>query len=330
MKNKFFGHYCADEQYENEVWDDAVLVVDTNVLLDIYRVSPETYDDLIKVLNTYATKERLWIPYQVAQEYHEELYHVVFSQMRNYDSAYKCLNDFKEKINQKRNHPFLTDAQHQEIERITNDIKCAFERQKEKLKQSVKGPSMKTEIANIFNGRVGEEPQKDDLQEIYEEGKRRYSEKIPPGYVDKCKEGNKQYGDLIVWKQIISYAKDNQHHIIFVSSDTKEDWYLKDGSQLIMPHPQLLQEFAKETGKHIVIYSLELFLKIVRDRNLTDVKDKTIDEVGKITKLDNNMSRQFSDRNEMTENSNNVTNTVVLKRIQSDSVCDSGNTISNS
>lgn len=330
MKSKFFGHYCMDEQYENEVWDDAVLVVDTNVLLDIYRVSSETYDDLIKVLKTYAEKDRLWIPYQVAQEYHEELYHVVFSQVKNYDSAYKCLNDFKVKVSQKRNHPFLADAQYQEIEKITHDIECAFKEQKEKLKQSVKGQSIKTEIANIFNGRVGEEPQKDDLLKIYAEGKQRYAEKVPPGYKDERKEGNKRYGDLIAWKQIISYAKDNQHHIMFVSSDTKEDWYLKEGAQLIMPQPQLLQEFAKKTEKHILIYSLELFLKLVKERKLTDVKDGTIDEVGKITKLDNNMLKQFSDRNEMTENNNNVTNTFVLMRNQSDSVCDTGNSASDS
>ena len=91
MRNKFFGYYCVDKKYKNEVWNDAVLVVDTNVLLDIYWVSPETSGDLIKVLKAYAEKDRLWIPYQVAQEYHEELYHVIYSQMRNFDSAYKCL-----------------------------------------------------------------------------------------------------------------------------------------------------------------------------------------------------------------------------------------------
>lgn len=329
MKNKFFGHYCTDEKYENEVWEDAVLVVDTNVLLDIYRVSPNTSDDLIKVLKIYAEKDSLWIPYQVAQEYHEELYHVVYSQMRNFDSAYKCLNDFKEKISQKRNHPFLTDAQCQNIEKLTNDVKCVFETQKEKLKQSVKGTSLKTEIADIFNGRVGEELQKDDLLKLFEEGKRRYAEKMPPGYEDKCKEGNKQYGDFIVWKQIMSYAKKRQCHIIFVSSDTKEDWYLKEGTQLIMPHPQLFQEFAKETEKHILIYSLELFLKIIRDRKFTNVKDETIDELGKISRQVNNTLRQFIDRNAMAENNKNITNNSFLKRFLSDGISDTGNIDSN-
>ena len=213
---------------------------------------------------------------------------------------------------------------------MTNDIKCAFETQKENLKQSVKGKSLKTEIANIFNGRVGEKLHKDELLKLYEDGKQRYAEKIPPGYEDKCKEGNKQYGDLIVWKQIIYYAKHNKCHIIFISSDTKEDWYLKEGVQLIMPHPLLLQEFAKETEKHILIYSLELFLKIVRDRKLTDVKDGTIDELEKISVQAINMLGQFTDRYDMMENNKNVTNNFFLKKNVIDDISDTGNTISNS
>lgn len=330
MKNKFLGYYWSDEDYENEVWENGMLVVDTNVLLDIYRVSPETSADLIKVLKTYAEKERLWIPYQVALEYHEELYHVVYSQMRNFDSAYKCLNDFKEKISQKRNHPFLTDAQYQDIEKVTNDIKSAFDKQKENLKQSVKGMSLKTEIADIFNRRVGEELSEDDLQKIREEGQQRYKKKVPPGYKDENKPDDKKYGDLIVWKQIMSYAKENQRHVIFVSSDTKEDWYLKEGAQLIMPHPLLFQEFEKETEKHILIYSLELFLKIVRERKFTDVKDGTIDELEKISSQVNNTLRQFIDSNAMTENNKNVTNNFFLKTILLDGISDTGNTGSNS
>lgn len=213
---------------------------------------------------------------------------------------------------------------------MANDIKCVFETQKENLKQSVKGTSLKTEIADIFNGRVGEELQKGELLKIYEEGKQRYSEKIPSGYEDKCKGGNKQYGDLIVWKQIISYAKHNQCHIIFVSSNTKEDWYLKEGAQLIMPHPQLLQEFAKETEKHILIYSLELFLKIVRDRKFTDIKDGTIDKLEKISVQAINMLGQSTDRYDMTENNKNVTNNFFLKKNIIDDVSDTENTISNS
>ena len=330
MKDKFLGYYWSDEDYENEVWENGMLVVDTNVLLDIYRVSPDTSDDLVKVLKAYAENDRLWIPYQVAQEYHEELYPIVYSQMGNFDTAYGFLEKFKTKINEKRNHPFLNEEQCQNIEEMLNNIKQIFDEQKEKLKQSIKNDSLKTRIADIFKGRVGEELADDDLQIIREEGQQRYDKKIPPGYKDENKPDDKKYGDLIVWKQIMSYAKENQRHVIFVSSDTKEDWYLKEGAQLIMPHPLLFQEFEKETEKHILIYSLELFLKIVRERKFTDVKDGTIDELEKISSQVNNTLRQFIDSNAMTENNKNVTNNFFLKTILLDGISDTGNTGSNS
>ena len=167
MKDKFLGYYWSDEDYENEVWENGTLVVDTNVLLDIYRVSPETSEDLVKVLNTYAEKDRLWIPFQIAQEYHEELYHVVYSQMKNFDTAYSCLKEFKTKINEKRNHPFLNEEQCQDIEKMLNNIKRIFDEQKEKLKQSIKSESLKTKIADIFIGRVGEGFAENDLEIIF-------------------------------------------------------------------------------------------------------------------------------------------------------------------
>lgn len=308
MKNKFIGYYSSDGDYENEVWDDSILIVDTNVLLDIYRVSPETSNDLKNVLKSYAERDCLWIPYQVAKEYHEELYHVVYEQMKKFDSTYKCLNDFKEKINQKRNHPFLDKEQFQQISEMADKIRQTFDDRKKELKKYVKGESLKTEIADIFEGRVGDEPTNDELEKIRKDGEKRYKDKIPPGFEDGCKECDKRYGDLIIWKQIISYAKDNHRHVIFVSSDTKDDWYLKEGSQLIMPHPCLFQEFMKETGRYILIYSLELFLKIVKDKGVVNVNDESIVEVQAKPKTEhgNNVSGRFLDRDRIAEICENV------------------------
>ena len=85
------------------------------------------------------------------------------------------------------------------------------------------------------------------------------------------------------------------------------------------------KEFAKETEKHILIYSLELFLKIVKSRDLADIKDGTIDELEKITKLVHDILGQFSDRNEATRSDTNVTNNFILQRKVSENVSNIGN-----
>lgn len=322
MKNKFIGYYWSEDDYENEVWKNAILVVDTNVLLDIYRVSPETSKNLISILKTFAGEDRLWIPYQVAQEYHDELYHVVYSQIKNFDKAYKCLNDFKVNIDQKRNYPFLTKEQNKKVDEMVNQIKQIFEKQKSDLNESIKSGSLKSKIANIFNGRVGKPLSGEEIKKIHEEGDKRYASKIPPGYKDKGKDSNKQYGDLIIWKQIISYAKEYNKNIIFVSSDTKEDWYLKEDSQFKVPHPLLFQEFAKETDQHILIYSLELFLKIVKAKGVADVETATLDELFNML-----LAYEEMRKNEETEYSSNIIDNFIQKNI--DNISETNNKVDN-
>lgn len=71
---------------------------------------------------------------------------------------------------------------------------------------------------------VGEEISFKEMLQIAEEGELRYRNEIPPGYEDESeKEGLAKYGDLIVWKEILAYAKKKQKSVIFVCNDVKKD-----------------------------------------------------------------------------------------------------------
>ena len=61
---KGYTNYSKDE-YER-IWKSAIIVVDTNILLNFYRYSEDTKREMIKILTNL--KERLWIPYQIAKE----------------------------------------------------------------------------------------------------------------------------------------------------------------------------------------------------------------------------------------------------------------------
>ena len=65
MRSDFPGYYSLSKEQLDEVWDKAVLILDTNVLLDFYRVSPETQSDLLGVVKHYAEHNHLWILHQV-------------------------------------------------------------------------------------------------------------------------------------------------------------------------------------------------------------------------------------------------------------------------
>jgi hypothetical protein len=58
----------TDENYRR-LWDDCFFVLDTNVLLNIYRYSPKLRTGLIDILTKIS--ERIWVPHQVALEYYD-------------------------------------------------------------------------------------------------------------------------------------------------------------------------------------------------------------------------------------------------------------------
>lgn len=123
---------------------------------------------------------------------------------------------------------------------------------------------------------VGEEISFKEMLQIAEEGELRYRNEIPPGYEDESeKEGLAKYGDLIVWKEILAYAKKKQKSVIFVCNDVKKDWY--DQEKAKTPRFELLKEFNSVTGKKVWLYNMPDFLYFVN--KLLDGKDKLNDTI---------------------------------------------------
>ena len=109
-------------------------------------------------------------------------------------------------------------------------------------------------ITDIIGERVGSGLSEQSLTDLKAEGKDRYERKIPPGFKDAAKakatdasgEEGDPYGDLIIWKEIIKYAKLTKRPVIYVTRDTKEDWFLKVHGETISPLPALIEEIQRE------------------------------------------------------------------------------------
>lgn len=67
MREKFRGYYGLDGSEIDELWESALIVVDTNVLLGLYGQTPKTRQTMIDILQ--GEQDRLWIPHQVALEF---------------------------------------------------------------------------------------------------------------------------------------------------------------------------------------------------------------------------------------------------------------------
>lgn len=285
MKTKFSGYYNLTDDEVSDLWKNCVFVLDTNVLLDLYRLSPEVQNVLWEILDKI--KERIWIPYQVAEEYHRNILDVIIGQAKKCDDAITDLEKLKNKVSQcfteGRNFPYIEKSLQKKIVDACEEVSESIKKEKETIDDLILNNPTKEKLSSLLVNKVGERFSENELNDIYKEGEKRYKRKIPPGYADtKPKEGDNIYGDLVIWKEIIKYAKNNEKDIILVTSDNKEDWFNKKyKGKTTGPRCELRMEFKQETSKMYYAYSLSSFFeKASKYLNINgQIESDVIDEV---------------------------------------------------
>ncbi|MEB4872138.1 MULTISPECIES: PIN-like domain-containing protein [Priestia] len=274
----------SEEDYQ-ELWNEAIFVVDTNILVNFYKfTSKENTTKLFEILTDLKKEGRLWIPHQVALEY-------FFNYENNLNKPREGYTLLKEKISKiegeiqkifdtvKSQHSYITTDR---FRFILDDLKATNEKAQQLIKEeidSLPDPNVtKDKIYNLLENIVGQPYDQQEIIQIEKEGEYRYEHNIPPGFGDiekKKKLGSRVfgnlkyerlYGDLIVWKQIIDHikAKDESVPVIFITEDKKEDWWEKEGTNIKRPHPLLIQEFMQETKQQFYIYRTDSFVRYAK------------------------------------------------------------------
>lgn len=288
MKRQFAEYYELPEERLKEIWDNSLIVLDTNVLLNLYRYKEEARNEFINALKLY--EGRLWIPYQVGLEFHRRRENI----MRKNAEAYETLgNSISVQLvkavdilsNEYARHPYIDMKDiRKKVERCATSIRKSLEAQGEKHPDYFEKDDILDAVSNLFDGCVGNDFTEDELEALYKEGERRYANQVPPGYCDEKNKKDKAkrslYGDLVVWKQVIAYAKEKEQCVIFITDDHKSDWWDKvEGKH--SPRKELIREFMDCTGHDILIYDSGRFLEYAK-RNKAKVSAKTIREVEKV------------------------------------------------
>jgi hypothetical protein len=134
------------------------------------------------------------------------------------------------------------------------------------------------------NFEVGDPFTYSQIIEIIKEGEFRYRHSIPPGYKDeKEKIGFQKFGDLIIWKQIIEFAKVNKNPVILVMDDLKEDWWiLSKERKPIKPREELIDEILEIANVRFWMYSTADFIKVSKRYINSKIRDNTIEEINDI------------------------------------------------
>ncbi|MGB4775964.1 MAG: PIN-like domain-containing protein, partial [Daejeonella sp.] len=95
-------------------------------------------------------------------------------------------------------------------------------------------------------------------------------------------DGDKPYGDYILWRQILNYIKETKKPLIFVTSEEKEDWWEKGGGKTVGPLYDLLKEFYQETGQSFLLFKTARFLEYSSEQT---GKTANLDAVAEIREI---------------------------------------------
>ncbi len=267
MKKEFPGYFTGASADIEKIWDECFFVLDANVLLNLYRYSDSTCSELFGVFRGLG--DRLWVPHQVVYEYLNNRLPVIGDQSKVYDDAVKKVDSLKKSLESHNQHPFVAADILAESVSVFDKLVAELEQNKKNYEKRINSDEVKDQLEALLEGKVGGGFSRERLDQIIVEGKGRYEQKIPPGYCDAKKGGDsivfadicRPYGDYIVWLQIIDQARALEKPVVFVTGDTKDDWWASFQGKTLGPHPQLVQEFLELVGKEFYIYTPDRFLE---------------------------------------------------------------------
>lgn len=91
MKNYFSAFHILSEHSSRDSWKSAVFVLDTNILLNLYRYPTKKRKQLIHVFEDISSQ--LWIPYHVGLEFHRNRINVITEQGSRFGDVRKILTE---------------------------------------------------------------------------------------------------------------------------------------------------------------------------------------------------------------------------------------------
>jgi hypothetical protein len=316
MKSSFAGFYTPTDKEFIDIWKNCTFVLDTNVILNLYRYPSVAREEFFGVLERI--KDRLWIPHQVGLEYQRRRLTVIAGERKKMDDSLigvtKAIDEIKDQINSleisKRGLDISTDDITEYINSADNKLLEVMRRVNEaQLDISTTDP-IRERIDLLLNGRVGPCPANAaELETLVFDGENRYPNKIPPGFkdIDKDKDPNNshyyfnglkytaKYGDLILWRQLIDYVKNSEiKKILFITSDRKEDWWWIEKGRTLGPHPELVREIIRLAEVDFFwMYSAEQFIENANKHLQTNVSAQTLIEVKNTSSSESELSESI-------------------------------------
>lgn len=294
MKKHFPGFYPYTTQELRDLIGKSTIVFGASVLLDLLKISYGM--DFLDIVNEKIGTERLWLPYDTAWLYHERLANVVDEQIKNVDSAASALNRLKASFSDNGQHPYIPDTLKVDFDKMMNKIKDALDKDRNFLLVHLNNSDLRKRIDEMFQGRIGEPYEQNQLEQLYQESEERHKQRRHPSIdFSSSKNIRIRHHRLIVWKQIERYAKEKQKPIVLVLNRITPNWFFIYNDAMVRPHQNLINEFIENTNQNIYIITAHELI----DR-LTGKKTPKINNL--LTQLKNKPDFTYNQQTDLRDN----------------------------
>ncbi len=305
MRSQLAEWYEPDESALREILKVGTIALDANVLLDLYRLGDELRNKVTDVLIDASVRSRLFVPYQAALEYQRNRLNIAHTQSQSFAELRQELDKLTNILAQKTN-AILRDK---DVRGTVNDTVRSkvdelhiFLAELEK-KHVIGYRDIRTQdfVRNTIDqmladdGQVGLAPNPEELKKRLKEADERYKQGIPtPGLADYVKKKPKPEGDYLIWCELLDHARSSERPLLFVTGDTKDDWYTKIHGELIGPRPELRNEMSKATEHHYHQCTLDGFLRLASEHLGLHLDDDVVAGVASATAENDNVTSHNS------------------------------------
>lgn len=297
MKKKFKSYYRFEEKDFKNLWKNCLFILDTSFITNLYRYPQDVRNDFFFIIEKI--QDRIWVPYHAALEFHRNRLFVIAEQKGKFKAIQKLLDENYSKyqneilkLQLKKRHTCIDqDYLISTLQKSVTEIKEYLSKLDSEQIDVNDDDGLLRKITKLLEDRIGNSPSsQEEIYNINKEGEDRFNKKIPPGYQDQQKgktneiftyggiNYQKQYGDLIIWKQILQKAKTSKlKYVILLTDDMKEDWWLRINGKNIGTRPELVEEISRVSDvDYFHIYNSSQFLKYAKKYLEIDVKDSSV------------------------------------------------------
>lgn len=273
-----------------EFWNNGILTLDTNVLLDLYRYHDDTRLALTSALGLF--RDRIWLSHQTAEEFFRNRKRVIVSASNSFADANRQIDDIRSRMvasveSLKGNRIIPDQIAHNLSDEIgeallgaQNAVKAAQDSYPNYLRED---PILE-ELFKLFDKAIGDPFTENEQVDAVTEAKRRIDHQIPPGFLDADKSGDRSFGDYFMWRQLLGFARKKRKPIIFVTSERKEDWWEKVAGRFTGLHFELQKEMFLASGHTLLAYRTDRFLEFAAKNRGEVADDSAVQEIREVAK----------------------------------------------